>query len=107
MKNYLNLISTLILLVFFIACNKDDNSGTLKVINQRDCIFNIFEGTSSGSLIGTVLENETKNFVINIGDLDSEGSFYYADPQDECEGFSGEQFNIVIEDGETTTILLD
>ncbi len=107
MKKITSSIILFSILISTYSCSKDDNSGTLKVINQRDCIHNIFVGTSSGSLVGTIIENETKSFTIELGELNSEGNFYYADPHDDCEGIAGEQFNIVIEDGETTTIVLD
>lgn len=101
------LLTITTLLTLLISCSKDDNSGTLKVINQTDCINNIFDGLNdNGDLIGTVLENETKNFTIELGDLNSSGIFFFNEPQN-CEGVFGEQFQVTINDGETTTIIID
>ena len=102
-----NLTLSILTILLFASCNKDDNTGTLKVINQTECIQNIYDGLDANSnLIDTVLENETKNITINLGEAESSFTYFYSDPQD-CEGSSGEQYHITINENQVTTIVIE
>ena len=106
MKNILK-ISILTILLITTSCSNNDNTGTLKVINQTECIQNIFDGLNSNSnLLGTVIENETKNFTIELGELESSGTFFYSDPQN-CDNSIGEQYKVTINANQVTTIVIE
>jgi len=93
--------------IFFTSCDKD-NQGTLVVVNQTDCLHNIYDGVnSSGEFLGPVGANQTATFIIELGSAESiSGSFFAVEPVN-CMDLFEEQFQVDIENGETSTILIN
>lgn len=90
-----------------LGCSKE-NFATLEVVNQKNCLHNLYNGNNSnGSFLGAVGANQTKEFEIALGGANNGFESYYADPQCSTiqfgESFSGIEFR----KGKTTTILIN
>ena len=105
MKKHLT-ITFFITLLFTFSCNKQDNTGTLKVINETDCVHTIFDGVDSNTnLLGSVGKNESKNFTIELNDLRSSEKYFSSDPQI-CPNLFEEQYKVTINSNQVTTIVI-
>ncbi|MEZ5003296.1 MAG: hypothetical protein R2730_09720 [Chitinophagales bacterium] len=88
-----------------VSCSKVEQ-GTLQVINQTDCLHNIYLGVNSGGdFLGAVGANQTNSFVIDVANIVGE-RFFAADPVN-CQGLFEQQFQVAIRDNETSTIIID
>ena len=99
------LFTILTLLFLFSACSKENNIATLKIINQTECVQNIFKGLDENSeFLGTVLENETKELMFESENVNRQ--FFYSDPHQSCSGLFGQQYRVDVNGGESTTIII-
>ncbi|WP_131474395.1 hypothetical protein [Neotamlana nanhaiensis] len=101
-------MTNLTVILLFMSCSKDDNTAKLKIVNQTDCMHNIFEGYDSNSnYIGQVRANQIETIEIGIGEAESYGNqAFYLDPVN-CSEKSGELYYVDLHYKETATIIID
>lgn len=109
MKNIKFLLAFLAIAVALTSCKK---IATVEVVNQNNCDYNFFQGSSSsGEYLGTVNANSTKSFEIELekglfSDLIEDAGDFYAEPNG-CFGYSDEYFYVELKKKKTSTILID
>jgi len=85
---------------------EQDKSGTLRVVNQTNCSYNITGGSDSGNeYIGTVAPLETKDFTIHF--IESFRLYFKATPVNNCPNSHVHNYDFFMNYGDTKNILID